>query len=71
MTEKDIEEFFGKVHEFQKNIEIGAKQTIRCDGLRPTLRPYQEDAVKWMIGREQANSKEIGKLHYIKVTTIL
>lgn len=68
MTEKDIEEFFEKVQEFQKDV-IEEKQTICCGGLRPTLRPYQEDAVKWMIGREQTNSSEIGKLHCI--TTIL
>lgn len=61
MTEKDIDDFFGNVKEFQKGVLEEEEKLSLCDGLRPTLRPYQEEAVRWMIKREQISSNATGK----------
>lgn len=60
MTEKDIEDFFQNIKEFQKDMQIDEK-LICCDGLKPILRPYQEEAVRWMIKREEMNTDTVGK----------
>lgn len=61
MTERDIEEFFDKVQEFKKEVNGEERKAICYEGLRPSLRPYQEEAVQWMLKREQILEEEIGE----------
>lgn len=61
MTEKEIQDFFQKIQQFQKDLTAEKKLNNRCDGLKPILRPYQEEAVNWMVKREQSNNEADGK----------
>lgn len=61
MTEKDIEDLFQNIKEFQRDSTGEEIKLCLGESLRPTLRPYQEEAVRWMIKRETINTDPVGE----------
>lgn len=61
MTEKDIEDLFQNIKEFQKDSPREEIKLNLSESLRPKLRPYQEEAVRWMIQRETINTDPVGR----------
>lgn len=62
MTERDIQDLFQNIKEYQKHSV--AENKLVCCGLKPSLRPYQEEAVKWMIKREEIDNTTAGKWYF-------
>lgn len=56
-------ELYKNIHDYQKHL---IKMNVQHPQLKPKLRKYQEDAVRWMIQREE-KSIEDGMLiiHYV------
>ena len=48
-----IEELFSVVKAYHDQEELSVKVNVQHDGLRPTLRPYQKEAVRWMLHQER------------------
>ncbi|GLV41293.1 uncharacterized protein CBL_04817 [Carabus blaptoides fortunei] len=56
---EDLEELYGSVCQYRKSSSVPMNETLNVQHhhLLPTLRAYQSDAVRWMIGKEQSIEK--------------
>lgn len=74
--DKGKETLFDLIYEKRgelKRADIANEEVQRLSGLKPRMRPYQIDAVKWMLSRETSGSNEKlqqPEMHpfYLKVT---
>lgn len=58
---QDVQQLYLSVQKLQgQNIVALQRFSVQYDRLKPKLRPYQENAVKWMLMREQ-HREVIGK----------
>lgn len=51
-TEDELQSFYVKLMDRRKSAELPSLESKHLKFLRPALRPYQEQAVRWMLDRE-------------------
>lgn len=60
----DISEFYKAVRARNQQENITVDVIVQHCNLRPRLRQYQKEAVKWMLHRERMNEEQkLGKAH--------
>lgn len=70
----DIDSFYKAIKNAHKDTEYNTSINVQHSSLIPQLRPYQKEAVKWMLYKERINSSSVAKkeLHplYIEITCL-
>ncbi|XP_030850067.1 E3 ubiquitin-protein ligase SHPRH [Strongylocentrotus purpuratus] len=61
----DYTALFDKVRQYHQTQEVVETISVQHPILVPTLRPYQRDAVCWMVKKEKVKQNEKGQLHIL------